>query len=69
MSDRIVIGYEDRFVGVLEIDFNDYLESDIKDHRIKYFRLDNEILWDKELKLDNFEVRKKKLFLLDYIIF
>lgn len=51
-----MIGYEDRFVGVLEIDFNDYFETDIKSHRIRYFRLDNEILWDKELKLDNFHV-------------
>jgi len=41
---------------VLEIEFEDYLESDIKDHRILYFRLGNDILWDKELRLDKFNV-------------
>ncbi len=28
------VGYEDRFLGIMEISVEDYMKSEVKDHRI-----------------------------------
>jgi len=62
---KVVIGYKDRFEGILEIKFNDFktLDTDnfcIPWHRIYYFAIisnDNEqiMLWDRNTKYSVFE--------------
>lgn len=50
------IGYEDRFLGVVEIEFEEYKakSGEIKEHRIQYFKKQNEVVWDKNLRIDKF---------------
>mmetsp|Transcript_4240 Transcript_4240/g.3561 ORF Transcript_4240/g.3561 Transcript_4240/m.3561 type:complete len:86 (+) Transcript_4240:345-602(+) len=49
------IGYEDRFLGILEISFNEFSmkKNDIPTHRIQYFKKDGEIAWDRKKKINN----------------
>lgn len=54
---KVTIGYLDRFKGVLEIKFNDFKGvHDDKDgiplHRIRYFKINNLIVWDREQRID-----------------
>ena len=61
-SNFILVGYEDRFVGVLEKGFHDfkwgdiamaeYHELSIPQHRIVYFKYNDEVIWDKEKRID-----------------
>ncbi|KAL6065166.1 Endonuclease [Balamuthia mandrillaris] len=55
-TSQIVIGYEDRFRGVLEIAFDkfDPKRSDIPWHRIHYFCAEHSgrFLWDRETRMD-----------------
>lgn len=50
------IGYEDRFLGIVEIEFEEFIAktAEIKEHRIKYFKKSGEIVWDKNLRIDKF---------------
>ena len=50
------IGYEDRFLGIVEIEFEEFIakSAEIKEHRIKYFKKQGEVVWDKNLKIDKF---------------
>ena len=50
------IGYEDRFLGIVEIEFEEFMSksAEIKEHRIKYFKKKGEIVWDRNLKIDKF---------------
>ena len=50
------IGYEDRFLGIVEIEFEEFIakSAEIKEHRIKYFKKQGEVFWDKNLKIDKF---------------
>lgn len=55
--DQVVIGYLDRFLGIKEIKFNEFKGvHDDRDgvplHRIRYFKINNTIAWDREQKLD-----------------
>ncbi|CAL8101898.1 unnamed protein product [Calicophoron daubneyi] len=62
-EDEITIGYEDRFLGILEKPFTefswenlasiDYYTFAIPEHRIQYFKYKDEIIWDKRIRLDN----------------
>ena len=57
-----VIGYLDRFIGIIEQDFSafswediasvDYNTLSIPRHRIQYFKFKGEIVWDKRERLD-----------------
>ena len=61
--DHFVIGYLDRFLGVIENDFNAFSWEDIASvdndtlaipkHRIQYFKYKDDIVWDKRVRLDN----------------
>lgn len=47
------VGYEDRFLGILEVPFLDFSAvKDIPTHRIKYFKRNGEIVWDRVKKLN-----------------
>lgn len=50
------IGYEDRFLGIVEIEFEEFIAkaAEIKEHRIKYFKKSGEVVWDKSLRVDKF---------------
>ncbi|THD18994.1 Leukocyte receptor cluster member 9 [Fasciola hepatica] len=59
----ITIGYEDRFLGILEKPFDefswepldtlDYYSFGVPEHRIQYFKYRDTIVWDKRERLDN----------------
>ena len=54
---RVTIGYLDRFKGIQEIAFDEFkgvhedLEG-IPQHRIRYYKIDNKVVWDREKKID-----------------
>ncbi len=43
--------YLDRFLGILESEVSNYLESGIPYHRIRYFKHKGEVVWDRKKKL------------------
>ncbi|CAF1209951.1 unnamed protein product [Rotaria sp. Silwood1] len=54
---QVIIGYEDRFTGVHEISFNEFKkvenhEHGIPMHRVRYFKINGQIVWDRTKKLD-----------------
>ena len=54
---QIVIGYLDRFIGIQEIAFLEFKgvhedKDGIPLHRIRYFKINNKIVWDREKKID-----------------
>jgi len=59
-----VIGYTDRFIGIIERHFSDFNWEDIATvdidvlaipkHRIQYFKYKREIVWDRRIQFDNF---------------
>ena len=59
-----IVGYLDRFTGVIEKPFDAFFWEDISSvgatvlavpkHRIQYFKYKGEIVWDKRVQLDNF---------------
>lgn len=62
-KENIVVGYLDRFVGLKECEFNTFDWGDIvladlgalaiPEHRICYFKYKDEIIWNKNTRLDN----------------
>jgi len=48
------IGYEDRFLGVLEVSRAEFEEAEIPFHRVRYFKnsTTNEVVWDRTTRLD-----------------
>ncbi|KAF6770743.1 hypothetical protein AHF37_11103 [Paragonimus kellicotti] len=62
-EDCITIGYEDRFLGIVEKPFDsfswepldslDYYTFGIPEHRIQYFKYKHVVVWDKRVLLDN----------------
>jgi uncharacterized protein (UPF0248 family) len=50
--DEFVIGYEDRFEGIIEEPFKvfEMLKEDIPFHRIRYFKKMGEIVWERKTK-------------------
>ena len=51
---EFTVGYKDRFVGIIEEPFSTFeaLKEDIPFHRIKYYKRGNEIVWDREKKIN-----------------
>lgn len=47
------VGYLDKFTGILEISFEEFLaSSEIKDYRIEYFKRSGEVVWSKKDRID-----------------
>ena len=56
-TDEVIIGYEDRFVGIMETPFGKFdreitSESFVPLHRIVYFKYQDKIVWDRRDKTD-----------------
>jgi uncharacterized protein (UPF0248 family) len=51
-SEEFVLGFEDRFLGVIELPVKDFLPRDIPSHRIRYYKKNGELVWDRRSKLD-----------------
>lgn len=57
-KNQVVIGYLDRFKGIKDIQFDDFkrVHEDYKEgvpfHRIRYFKINDRIVWDREQKID-----------------
>eukprot|EP01080_Neovahlkampfia_damariscottae_P001370 gene1370-11992_t len=51
-STKLLIGYLDRFVGPMECTLTTFDEGDIPMHRIIYLKYVEEIIWDREKKID-----------------
>lgn len=55
-KDQVLIGYLDRFIGIVEVPFNKWKGVDehegVPMHRIRYFKLNGQIVWDREKKID-----------------
>jgi Protein of unknown function (DUF504). len=51
---EFVVGYEDRFEGIIEEPFENFevLKEDIPFHRIRYFKRNGEVVWDRRIKLN-----------------
>lgn len=54
---QVIIGYIDRFKGIKEINFLDFKgvhedKEGIPQHRIRYFKINETIVWDREKKID-----------------
>ena len=48
-----VVGFEDRFLGILEIPFEEFnLKTDIPHHRIRFFKRKGELVWDRATKVN-----------------
>eukprot|EP00928_Gymnodinium_smaydae_P082277 TRINITY_DN65652_c0_g1_i1.p1 TRINITY_DN65652_c0_g1~~TRINITY_DN65652_c0_g1_i1.p1 ORF type:complete len:1288 (+),score=151.23 TRINITY_DN65652_c0_g1_i1:370-4233(+) len=54
-TEEAIIGYEDRFLGPMEISLQDYdVFGDIPHHRVWYVRLGKDIYWDRRRRFDLF---------------
>ena len=51
-SEKLIIGYLDRFVGKMECSLSTFDEGDIPMHRIVQLKYIDEIIWDRENKID-----------------
>ena len=51
-SEKLIIGYLDRFVGKMECSLSIFDEGDIPMHRIVQLKYIDEIIWDRENKID-----------------
>lgn len=51
-SEDFVVGYMDRFYGILEISAAAFNSSEIPKHRIRYFKKNGQIVWDRRTRLD-----------------
>lgn len=50
---EFILGFEDRFLGIIEQPIQEFLARDIPSHRIKYFKRNGELVWDRSTKLDS----------------
>ncbi len=77
-QDHFVIGYLDRFLGVMERPFTDFSWEDIASvdydtlaipkHRIQYFKYKDDVVWDKTIRLDDvFGSTGSKITIIDVI--
>lgn len=48
------VGYEDRFLGILEMPFTEFIKSEVPHHRTKYFKKKGIIMWDRAKRINNF---------------
>ncbi|CAF1158592.1 unnamed protein product [Rotaria magnacalcarata] len=54
---KVIIGYEDRFTGIHEIAFNEFKkvhehEYGVPMHRLRHFKINGEVVWDRTNKID-----------------
>jgi len=49
---EFVIGYLDRFKGIMESRFDKFNTSDIPQHRIEYFKFHDVVVWEKSSRID-----------------
>ena len=64
LEDDFVIGYSDRFLGIIEKNFAEFCWEDpstvghdilaIPKHRIQYFKYKADIVWDRRVQMDKF---------------
>ena len=47
-----VVGYEDRFLGIIEVSAADFSKSEIPSHRIRYFKRAGDIVWDRRSRMN-----------------
>ena len=53
-SGEFTVGYEDRFLGILEMPFVEFIASDIPQHRIRFFKKKGIVMWDRVKRINNF---------------
>jgi len=54
-KNEFTVGYDDRFLGIMDIPFVEFdKQTDIPSHRIKHFKRNGEIVWDRTNKVYNF---------------
>lgn len=46
------VGYEDRFVGIVEVTAAEFSRSEIPSHRIRYFTRGGEVVWDRRTRVN-----------------
>ncbi|CAK84555.1 unnamed protein product (macronuclear) [Paramecium tetraurelia] len=51
-KEDFIVGYEDRFLGIMEVPFTDFIISQVKSHRVQYFKQKGKIVWDRPRRLD-----------------
>ena len=51
-KDDFVVAYEDRFLGIIEVPFEEFVQSEAKNHRIQYFKRAGEVVWDRSTRLN-----------------
>ncbi|CAF3432228.1 unnamed protein product [Rotaria socialis] len=54
---QVMLGYEDRFTGIHEMPFNEFKrvenhETGVPMHRVRYFKINGNIVWDRTKKID-----------------
>jgi len=59
---EFTIGYEDRFDGVVESPFMDFNTSEIPFHRIRFFKHNGKLVYDRVLRIDTIFTHRKKKF-------
>jgi len=47
-----LIGYEDRFLGIMEVPFDEFDTSEIPFHRIRLYKRNSIVVWDREQRID-----------------
>lgn len=48
-----IIGYDDRFLGMLEQGYDEFAKSQTPIHRVRYFKKNGVIVWDRSTRVDN----------------
>lgn len=48
------VGYEDRFLGMMEMPFEEFINSEVPQHRIKFFKRKGYVMWDRSKRINNF---------------
>lgn len=51
-KEDFTVGYEDRFLGILEMPFNEFIVSEVPKHRIRFFKMKGTILWDRTKRMN-----------------
>ena len=61
--DAVIVGYHDRFLGVLEVPLLEFRELDIPFHRVRHYRADEcqlclGLMWHREGRVNNMSVMR-----------
>jgi len=59
---EFTIGYLDRFDGVVESPFLDFDTSEIPFHRIRFFKHNGKLVYDRVLRIDTLFTHRKSKF-------